>query len=133
MSAREAEPGAAWRVWVRKSDNDFLCIENNVAASRVPWDAVAFHAQQAAEKLLKALLVSHGRNPPRTHDLISILAACVEFAPSLATFEPECEQLTIRAVRSRYPDDREEITEADTRALVAGALRMRAAILPLLR
>jgi HEPN domain-containing protein len=132
MSAPDDAKEVVWRAWVRKSDNDFLCIENNVSASRVPWDAVAFHAQQAVEKLLKALLVRRGRTPPRTHDLISILATCVEFAPSLSVFEPECEQLTIRAVRSRYPDDREEVTEADARSLVEGARRMRGVILPLI-
>jgi HEPN domain-containing protein len=130
MSAADDARDAVWRAWIRKSSNDFLCIENNVSASDVPWDAVAFHAQQAVEKLLKALLVRHGLVPPRTHDLVSILAICVEFVPSLSVFESECEQLTVRAVRSRYPDDREEITEADARKLVEGALRMRSAILP---
>lgn len=34
--------------WLGKAESDLLCIENNVAARRVPWDAVVFHAQQAA-------------------------------------------------------------------------------------
>ena len=45
------EAGA--RAWVEKAENDLLCIENNLVAQRVPWDVVVFHAQQAAEKLLK--------------------------------------------------------------------------------
>ncbi|MGA2983662.1 MAG: HEPN domain-containing protein [Terriglobia bacterium] len=55
-----------------KADNDLLNIENNLAAAHVPWDTVSFHAQQAAEKLLKAYLVYHGRALPRTHDLARI-------------------------------------------------------------
>lgn len=36
-------------------------------------DAVAFHIQQAAEKLLKALLASRSIEYPRTHDLEALL------------------------------------------------------------
>jgi len=121
-----------WRAWVLKAEGDFLCIENNVSAAHVPWDAVAFHAQQGVEKLLTALLVNRNLRPPRTHDLVALLALCAEGVPSLARFEPDCEQLTIRAVRSRYPDDREETTEADARDLVARAHRMRDSLLSLM-
>lgn len=53
--------------WIAKAENDFLNIENNLSASRVPWDTVCFHAQQAVEKLLKAFLVRYGQAPPGTH------------------------------------------------------------------
>jgi hypothetical protein len=39
--------------WLSKAENDLLNIENNLSAARVPWDTICFHAQQAAEKLLK--------------------------------------------------------------------------------
>ena len=34
--------------------------------------AVCFHAQQSAEKCLKALIESKGLNPPKSHDLIML-------------------------------------------------------------
>jgi len=46
--------------WVAKADSDLLNIENNLASELVPWDTVCFHAQQAAEKLLKAVVVRDG-------------------------------------------------------------------------
>lgn len=55
--------------WLEKVDADLLAIENNLVAPRIPWSVVAFHAQQAAEKVLKAFLVSTGDTVPRTHDL----------------------------------------------------------------
>lgn len=58
-------PQTNYRAWLRKVDSDLLNVENNLAAGRVPWDTVCFHAQQAAEKSLKALLVFHGREPQR--------------------------------------------------------------------
>jgi HEPN domain-containing protein len=36
-----------------------------------PWAAV-FHAQQAAEKAIKALLIANSINPPYVHDLVEL-------------------------------------------------------------
>ena len=36
--------------------------------------AAAFHAQQAAEKALKAVLVARGEDPPRIHNLRALVA-----------------------------------------------------------
>ena len=63
MSGRETDYAA----WIEKAEHDLLVIENNLVAERVPWDMVCFHAQQAAEKLLKAVLVYHGNVPSKTH------------------------------------------------------------------
>jgi HEPN domain-containing protein len=70
-------PRSNCAAWLAKAENDLLNIENNLSARRVPWDTICFHAQQAAEKLLKGFLVSHGRELIRTHDLIALLSACV--------------------------------------------------------
>jgi HEPN domain-containing protein len=40
--------------WIALAEEDLLNIENNLSASRVPWSTVCFHAQQGAEKYLKA-------------------------------------------------------------------------------
>ena len=46
-------PKRNYKAWLAKDKNDLLNIENNLAATHVPWDTVSFHAQQAAEKHLK--------------------------------------------------------------------------------
>lgn len=119
------EPAA----WLAKADNDLLNIANNLAAADVPWDTVCFHAQQAAEKSLKAVLVAFGALPPRTHDLLALLARCADHAPDLADLEADCRALTSFGVASRYPDDLFEPTEADGRRMVdiARHVRTRAA------
>lgn len=33
-----------YQAWLAKAENDFTNIENNLAATRVPWDTVCFHA-----------------------------------------------------------------------------------------
>jgi HEPN domain-containing protein len=128
MSSAESNFSA----WLRKADHDLLNIENNLTAKNIPWDTVCFHAQQVAEKVLKAFLAYHGRDLLKTHDLIALLAQCVTIDRSLADLEADCRILTSYGVAARYPDDLFEPGETDGRELVAAAHRLRARILSLL-
>lgn len=129
MSDDESLPrGSEAREWLRKADNDFLDIRNNLAASRTPWDAVCFHAQQGAEKSLKAFLVSHGKTPPRTHDLVALLAQCAATAPEMATLTADCELLNVYAVSIRYPDSGIEPDRKSSGPVVEAAQRIRNAV-----
>ncbi|EKO40060.1 MAG: hypothetical protein B193_1217 [Solidesulfovibrio magneticus str. Maddingley MBC34] len=123
------ERDAAVRRWLAKAENDLLNIRNNLHASRVPWDTVCFHAQQAAEKYLKAFLVAWDVPPPRSHDCIALLALCVGHAPELAVLEPACRRLTYFGTASRYPDDLYEPDEDDGRNAFAASLEVQQAIL----
>ena len=80
-------PETAYQAWLTKAERDLLNVENNLAASRTPWGTVCFHAQQATEKVLKAFLVHHGKRPPRTHDLVALLARCVDTGADLRDLE----------------------------------------------
>ncbi|MFZ0963954.1 MAG: HEPN domain-containing protein [Terriglobia bacterium] len=118
-----------YRTWLAKAEHDLLNIENNLQAPAIPWDTVCFHAQQAAEKFLKAFLVSHGQPPILTHDLVALLAACVPLNPSLATRQQDCQKLSYYAVAVRYPSDLYEPTETDARQMIEAAHRIRADVL----
>jgi HEPN domain-containing protein len=128
MSSPESNVSA----WLRKADHDLLNIQNNLAAREIPWDTVCFHAQQAAEKVLKAFLIARGRDLSKTHDLVALLAKCVECDAGLADLESDCRKLTSYGVAARYPDDLFEPGEADGRDVVAAAHRIRTKILSLL-
>lgn len=60
--------------WVRKAENDFRNIALVLPDERAPFDTVCFHAQQGAEKYIKALLTALGIPFGRTHDLPELLA-----------------------------------------------------------
>jgi HEPN domain-containing protein len=109
-----------WAVWVAKSENDLLNIDNNLAAADVPWDTVCFHAQQAAEKLLKALLVARGEVVPRTHDLSALLGRCQAAGFDVASISDDCQRLQPYAVLTRYPGSPFE-PDADEGRLAASA------------
>lgn len=91
--------------WLRKADHDLLNIENNLAANDIPWDTVCFHAQQVAEKVLKAFLAYHGRDLLKTHDLVALLTHCVNINGTLSDLEADCRKLTSYGVAARYPDE----------------------------
>lgn len=54
---------------LRKAEADLALVDEVLASPRVTDDVVGFHCQQAAEKLLKALLSELGVLFPRTHNL----------------------------------------------------------------
>lgn len=119
----------ACRAWIAKAEADLLNVENNIAAKDVPWDTVCFHAQQAAEKYLKAFLVARGERPPRTHDLVPLLARCVDLDSGLGALAEDCLRLTSFAIGARYPlDIPDEIGEDDGHSMYEAAKRVRRAI-----
>jgi HEPN domain-containing protein/predicted nucleotidyltransferase len=91
--------------WIEHANVDLLTIDAILASDRIPWSSVCFHAQQAAEKYLKALIIAHWRRPHRTHDLVALLAACRDAGSPLVDVDDACANLTRFSTDSRYPDD----------------------------
>jgi len=121
-------PESNWSIWVMKADHDRLAIRNNMAAEETPWDVVCFHAQQAAEKVLKAYLVKNGCQPRKTHDLLVLLAECAALDPGLSVLRDECRLLIGLAVQSRYPGGVPEPGEDDGKGAVEAAERVYAMV-----
>ena len=83
-----------------------------------------FHAQQAAEKALKAVLLSKRVEFPLVHDLETLIELlkgnAIAFPPEVS----EASSLTPYAVEARYPGHLEEVTPSD----VDGAIRLADAV-----
>ena len=112
------KPDSNDKAWLAKAANDMLNIENNVAADNIPWDTVYFHAQQAAEKTIKAYLAYHSLPITRTHDLVALLSKATEIESSLKQLTGVCQRLNYYAVSSRYPDDLYEPDEKEGKEMV---------------
>jgi HEPN domain-containing protein len=67
-----------------------------------PYDTACFHAQQAAEKLLKGLLAFAGEAIPRTHNLEELQQLCATAFPDSRWSTLELAELTPYAVEMRY-------------------------------
>ena len=66
-----AERDELVRGWLRKAESDLLNarIILSSEAGNLPFDTVCFHCQQAAEKSLKAYLISLDISFPKTHNI----------------------------------------------------------------
>jgi len=64
---------------------------------------LCFHAQQAAEKAIKALLICHRVQFPYVHDLAALLTLLERATGELPEHIRQAERLTQFAVRARYP------------------------------
>ena len=106
-----------------KAGEDEYVLDRLLADAAAPEAVVGFHAQQAAEKLLKAALFLAGMAPPRTHNLAQLADLAAASGLKLPT---ECEALrwlTPYAVLYRYEGDADEDEERLARQEVRENLR----------
>ncbi len=67
-------------------------------------DAACFHAQQAAEKCLKAYLALSRVEFPHTHNLTKLVELCAGVDPAFRSLLPVVAALTPYAVELRYDE-----------------------------
>lgn len=78
---------------------------------------VSFHAQQAAEKAIKAVFVFLQTDFPYTHDLDRLRTLLPE-GWKVKEQPPDLAVLTFWATRGRYPGSVREATEEDARSAI---------------
>ncbi|MCI0585566.1 MAG: HEPN domain-containing protein [Planctomycetes bacterium] len=91
--------------WRRKAAEELRAAEALLRIGDPPYALVCFHAQQAAEKVLKGWLVSRGLEPPRTHDLLLLALLAADLDPRFREIGELSAPLTPLAVGPRYPGD----------------------------
>jgi HEPN domain-containing protein len=110
--------------WVEKAEGDYATTLRELRARKAPnYDAACFHAQQVAEKYLKAFLQEHAQNIPKTHSLVDLLALVLEIDASFHMIRPDLIRLDRYAVRFRYPGERADRNEARFALRSAEAVR----------
>lgn len=109
------------REWLRFAAEDLEAAELLANASTPKVTQALFHAQQAAEKALKAFLVFSGRTYPLTHSLNVLADLCSKLDPTLRQVTGAALWLTQYAVRFRYPGAEEEPGVEDARKGVEAA------------
>ena len=93
------------RAWCEKGRRDFITAQNALLDTKEMFpDIICFHAQQAAEKYLKAYLVFLEQDFPKTHALEDLVLLASSKDPECRNlFSIACE-LSPYAVEIRYPD-----------------------------
>jgi HEPN domain-containing protein len=104
------------RAWLRFAESDLaLAVATN--DNRVLFENLCFHAQQTVEKSIKAVLVMHGIDFPKTHNiewLLDLLPSDVERTEALL----ESRALSGYATVMRYPGAAETPSEDEYRNAV---------------
>jgi len=98
--------------WLAKAEDDLAAARLILGGSLHSWDTSSFHAQQAAEKALKALLVRHQVNFRKSHDIGELLQLAEPCAPGISAELAAANTLTTYAVDTRYPG-LEPVTKAE--------------------
>jgi HEPN domain-containing protein len=62
--------------WVAHAEEDFTLARAALRRKQPLAFGACFHAQQCAEKYIKALLISKGADFPKTHDLLMLSNLC---------------------------------------------------------
>ena len=97
--------------WLEYAQMDFRAARHWATADPTEPLLACYHAQQATEKTLKAALVAERIDPPRTHDMNELFGLLPE-GWHLPSSGDDLEQLTDWAAKSRYPNGRQDLTDA---------------------
>ena len=111
--------------WLRFADEDLNMASDALSCGRSrSYRLIAYHAQQCAEKCLKAYLVFHSEDFPYTHNIRRLLKLCGKHAAWTQDIK-EAEELTPYAITTRYPGEDAEVTEAEANEAIKIARRVR--------
>jgi HEPN domain-containing protein len=112
------------RLWLDRAEDDLLAADAILASPMRSFETVSFHAQQAAEKALKALLIRHQIPFRKVHDLGELLHMLEPAAPGMVRALGDAETLTTHAVDSRYPTEHSSVDRGSALGHLATARRV---------
>lgn len=98
--------------WLDIAQMDLESAEFLLGMRPIPVEIICYHCEQAAEKLLKAVLLFHDIEAPKTHDLLQLCKLCAEIDPEYVKLADACVELTPYGVQIRYPSNL-ELDESD--------------------
>ncbi len=128
MTARPERVLQKVRQWVAYADEDLELAQHALGMGRrCPHRLVAYHAQQCAEKYLKAYLVHRGVDFPYTHNITLLLELCQPSAEWSADLQ-EADTLTRFSVRARYPGEDVIVSPESAAQAVTVASRVQTAV-----
>ncbi len=108
---------------LRKAGQDEFAMAELLPNPRCADEIIGFHAQQAVEKLLKAVLTGRGIGYPYTHDLVALIDLLRDHGLDVPEDVENARRLAPFAVELRYDDISEEEEEAFDRSWAADCVK----------
>jgi len=107
--------------WWQYAIDDLASAELLLTSLTAPARHACLHAQQAAEKALKCLLISQELPMPRVHDLGFLQRLLPSNMQAYALSERDLNALSHWAVESRYPGVEDDADSHDAETAIATA------------
>lgn len=101
---RQREPIELASLLLKKAKQDEEIVAALLDNAQIADESLAFHAQQAAEKCLKAVLGSRKISYPRTHNLYALIDLVRGINSDVPTWLEDVAKLTPFAAAARYDD-----------------------------
>jgi HEPN domain-containing protein len=102
--------------WVAKAEGDFATMQREGRVTENPnYEGVCLHAQQCAEKYLKARLLEADIAFSKVHDLAALLDKVLAVEPGWESFREDLAYVSDLAVMLNYPGESADV-ESATRA-----------------
>jgi len=99
--------------WLKVAADDLLSAKKLYETGDPIKTTASFHAQQCAEKSLKAFLAFRKQPLIRTHDLENLISLCASFESNFTQLLPKALFLNSYSTTFRYPGDNEEPTNEE--------------------
>lgn len=109
MKPPERYPPDDPREWLNRARSNLEMAKNRVEGAYL--EDLCFEAQQAAEKAIKAVMMTRKIEFPYVHDLGRLLALLAEAGEEIPSGVARARDLTSYAVDTRYPSMSEPVTE----------------------
>jgi HEPN domain-containing protein/predicted nucleotidyltransferase len=126
------QPREGLEMWMERAEEDFREAQLSINAARPGLGAICFHSHACVEKLLKALLVSRGKHPPKTHELLELVALQSREVSNDTALSKACVLLHGLYPKSRYPEVPMPALDEARQAFAAAQL-VRDRVLPLFK
>jgi HEPN domain-containing protein len=116
--------------WIRKAESDLITAQHSLNIRRnTPYDTICFHAQQCAEKYLKAFLTFHEIEFEKIHDLKRLISLASKVDKVFIEVLELADKLTDYAVDIRYPFVVEEPTREEAEEAIKTAKEIKKIVL----
>jgi len=109
--------------WATLAEEDYLLARLALSQEKPLQYGVCFHAQQCAEKYLKAILALQGKAFPKTHDLLALSDLCLQSGVIVPISADRLDRLSAYAVQVRYPGEEPTLEETQDAIEIAQATR----------
>lgn len=110
--------------WLRRANSDLSLARLAAASEDVLREDALFHAQQCAEKAIKAVLLKLAGQFPFSHDLDLLIERLSDIAVQLPEYVLNGGDLSQYAVQTRYPGDWEPVSKGEMGEKIAQAAKI---------